>query len=410
MPIQFRCQYCRQRLGIADSRAGAVVDCPACGRTLRVPGRDDGAAGAQGTSARPEADPQLQSALQLLSAIGPGTPAETPPATIPIASVHKVVPRKAANVPVAPGKHAPTGADAATVASADPLKELAALPVAAVEDLPLLAEPELIEDTAGAAEVPAEAANKATAETPAVALFDPNAAPLAAALAELAAQPHPVPLAPPRSTLQRTFPILIPLLTGLLMFTAGYLTGRSGKSGSSDQPAVQSQPAAVPDTTTPPESVAPQPVAAGQISGIVQATGADGKTTPDAGALVIIAPADNPSELRIDGRFLRDAPDTPGRLAITAALAQLGVSFTHTAADGTFSLPLSSPGPGLLIVVSRRNVRPAAAPLPADVAAGLSEWFTAPSPVTGRLQTVVQNITAPGDGSGVRQNVTIPAM
>jgi hypothetical protein len=290
------------------------------------------------------------------------------------------------------------------------LKELAALPVAAVEDLPLLAEPELIEDTAGAAEVPAEAANKATAETPAVALFDPNAAPLAAALAELAAQPHPVPLAPPRSALQRTFPILIPLLTGLLMFTAGYLTGRSGKSGSSDQPAVQSQPAAVPDTTTPPESVAPQPVAAGQISGIVQATGADGKTTPDAGALVIIAPADNPSELRIDGRFLRDAPDTPGRLAITAALGQLGVSFTHTAADGTFSLPLSSPGPGLLIVVSRRNVRPAAAPLPADVAAGLSEWFTAPSPVTGRLQTVVQNITAPGDGSGVRQNVTIPAM
>lgn len=407
MPIQFRCQYCRQRLGIADSRAGAVVDCPACGRTLRVPGKDDGAAGTQVASARPEADPQLQSALQLLSVIGPGTSAETAPATIPMASVHKVVPRKAAHVPAIPGKHAPTGTDTAPVAPADPLKELAALPVAAVEDLPLLAAPELLEDTTGVAEVRAESANRATADTPAVALFDPTVAPLTEALAELAAQPLPIRLAPPRSVLQRAFPILIPLLTGLLMFTAGYL---AGKSGSSDQPAVESQPVTVPDTTAPPESVAPQPVAAGQISGLVQAAGADGKLAPDTGALVIIAPADNPSELRIDGRFLRDASDAPGRLAITAALGQLGVSFTHAAADGSFSLPLSAPGPCLLIVVSRRNVRAAAAPLPADVAAGLNEWFTAPSPVTGRLQTVVQTITAPGDGSGVRQNVTIPAM
>lgn len=408
MPIQFRCQYCRQRLGIADSRAGAVVDCPACGRTLRVPGKDDGAAGTQVTSARTAADPQLQSALQLLSAIEPGTQSGTAPATIPIASVHKVVPRKATHLPATPGKPVPTGSDTAPVAPADPLKELAALPVAAVEDLPLLAAPELLEDTTGIAEVAAEAANGATAETPTVALFDPTTAPLAETLAELAAQPLPgSPAAPPRSALRRSFPILIPLLTGLLMFTAGYLTG---KSGSSEQPAVESQAAAVPDTTAPPESVAPQPVAAGQISGLVQAAGADGKLVPDAGALLIIAPADNPSELRIDGRFLRDAPDTPGRLAITAALGQLGVSFTHAAADGAFSLPLSAPGPCVLIVVSRHNVRPAAAPLAADVVAGLNEWFTAPSAVTGRLQTVVQTITAPGDGSGVRQNVTIPAM
>lgn len=399
MPIQFRCQYCRQRLGIADSRAGAVVDCPACGRTLRVPGGDDGAVGTQVAAKTAEADSQLQSALQMLSAIGPGTQAETPPPTIPIASVHKVVPRKAAHVAATSGKHAP----------ADPLKELAALPVAPAEDLPVLAAPELLDDTAGDAEVPPESASRASAETAAVALFDPTAVPLAAALAELAAQPLPVPLAPPRSPLQRTFPILIPVLTGLLTFTAGYLTGKSGNSGSFDQSAVESQPAVVAETTAP-ESVAPEPVAAGQVSGLVQAADADGKLAPDAGALVIIAPADNPSELRIDGRFLRDAPDTPGRLAITAALGQLGVSFTHAAADGSFSLPLSAPGPCLLIVVSRRNVRPAAAPLPADVAAGLNEWFTAPSPVTGRLQTVVQNITAPGAGSGVRQNVTIPAM
>jgi hypothetical protein len=78
--------------------------------------------------------------------------------------------------------------------------------------------------------------------------------------------------------------------------------------------------------------------------------------------------------------------------------------------DGTYSLPLPDPGPCVLIVVSRRNARPASAPLPTDVAAALQQWFTAPSPVTGRLQTVVQTIAAAEAGTGVRQNITIPAM
>ncbi len=37
MPIKFRCQYCKQFLGISRKKAGEIVDCPTCGRTLRVP-------------------------------------------------------------------------------------------------------------------------------------------------------------------------------------------------------------------------------------------------------------------------------------------------------------------------------------------------------------------------------------
>lgn len=40
MPIKFRCQHCRQFLGISRTRAGQLVDCPTCGRTLRVPNLD----------------------------------------------------------------------------------------------------------------------------------------------------------------------------------------------------------------------------------------------------------------------------------------------------------------------------------------------------------------------------------
>ena len=40
MPIKFRCQQCRQFLGISRAQAGEVVDCPTCGRTIRVPELD----------------------------------------------------------------------------------------------------------------------------------------------------------------------------------------------------------------------------------------------------------------------------------------------------------------------------------------------------------------------------------
>ena len=40
MPIKFRCQHCRQFLGISRAKAGEVFDCPTCGWTLRVPELD----------------------------------------------------------------------------------------------------------------------------------------------------------------------------------------------------------------------------------------------------------------------------------------------------------------------------------------------------------------------------------
>ncbi len=37
MPIQFRCAYCNQLLGIARRKAGATVNCPTCGKPIVVP-------------------------------------------------------------------------------------------------------------------------------------------------------------------------------------------------------------------------------------------------------------------------------------------------------------------------------------------------------------------------------------
>src|SRR6185436_14271417 len=40
VPIKFRCNYCRQFLGISRAQAGGIVDCPTCGRSIRVPQLD----------------------------------------------------------------------------------------------------------------------------------------------------------------------------------------------------------------------------------------------------------------------------------------------------------------------------------------------------------------------------------
>lgn len=414
MPIQFRCQYCRQRLGIADSRAGAVVDCPACGRSLRVPGGDNRATDRPAPAATSEADSQLHSALQQLSAIGLGTPAETasPTARTPPASVQNFVPRKTAGAAVPPVRHSAAGAANSGAAPPDALRELAAFPAVNSEDLPLLAQPELLEEASSTDELPPAAPADQQGDPAAPATAADVEAPLVAALQELADQHPPATSAAQRPAAQRpavrrAFGLLIPVLTGLLMFTAGYLAGHSRKA---EPVAIETQTIAAPGETQPPAADPAATPEAGQISGLVQAAAADGKTVPDAGALVIIAPANNLSELRIDGRFLRDPPDSAARRAITAAFGQLGVSFTNAAEDGTFSLPLPAPGPCVLIAVSRRNSRPASAPLSSEVVSRLNDWFTAPSPVTGRLQTVVQEVTAPAGGGGVRQNLTIPAM
>lgn len=62
MAIQFRCNYCKSLLGIADSQAGAAVDCPRCGRTQKVPGRSQRPA-----EGKPVPDLRLQQALTALS-------------------------------------------------------------------------------------------------------------------------------------------------------------------------------------------------------------------------------------------------------------------------------------------------------------------------------------------------------
>lgn len=70
MPIKFRCQKCRQFLGISRALAGQVVDCPTCGRATRVPNLDGSR---EPIPSRPEldrGDSSLLNALDQLADLG----------------------------------------------------------------------------------------------------------------------------------------------------------------------------------------------------------------------------------------------------------------------------------------------------------------------------------------------------
>ena len=377
MPIQFRCQYCRQRLGIADSRAGTLVDCPACGRSLRVPSADGKVASGQPEQRAP--DVELESALQQLTNFGSETSAIEP--GTPVAESARIQPSSRSTLPVT------------------------------ATEIPLRAQPELLDDVITAEE--GRAASTSAAVHAGIAT-DTAAVQLTSVLTELAAQQPsvPIPAETRRTGFRRYFPTLISLLTALLAFFAGMLIAdhRSGGVPASSPSTAAEVPDTEADTVSrdQPQAAVTAP-AADQVSGIVFAKMADGRTEPDAGALVIIAPAKNASEFRLDGRFLRDDKTTVAHKALVAALKEFEVSFTFAGADGSYSLPVPRQGSCTLIAVSKRIARAAASPLADDVAGSLAEWFTTPSPITGRLQAVTQSVASPGPGAGIRQDITIAA-
>ena len=73
MPIKFRCQHCRQFLGISRAKAGEVFDCPTCGWTIRVPELDGTIKPLPGTGLDLEDSKLVQALDELASIDDPGS-------------------------------------------------------------------------------------------------------------------------------------------------------------------------------------------------------------------------------------------------------------------------------------------------------------------------------------------------
>jgi hypothetical protein len=351
MPIKFRCSYCNQFLGISRAQSGGVVDCPSCGRSIRVPNLD-GTVAPLPKPAIDLNDDSLATALDQLAAL----------------------------------EH-----DVETVASAAPIRNdlqpvMRSAPVAPV------AVPQTV--TLEASPSDAAVPSSSSSTRPWIEVEEQ--------LASLAsgAPRHSAPGAP--TGLNRRDA----LVAGATAITIGpvmwWLGGRSNNSKTSADDLKQA--AAAPGAPEKPAAPAAIAEAAPALTGRITYVTADGESRPDAGARILLLPELRPGStlLSVDG-FRANAAAADVQLA-QDALKLLGGAFTSADEQGRYGADLSSSGVYEILIVSNYQSRPAG-PLPEDLLKALSRFFDRPQQLVGQTAYEFTHIRFTGRESSVRDQV-----
>ena len=411
MAIKFRCPHCQQLLGISTTKAGTIVDCPACGRSLNVP-TEDGAGKRTEPKQPSNKDPGLLNALQELSAIGGSTPggAGPPPPSKPVARERKSpVPRTPSPqpgssqgsdrdtmriVPLA-NTHANPGTRAQQT---EGLSELAGM--ARPED----PEPLLLDERPQADGLDPNHDDDSPDSTSAT---RPRPHDLTSALQELADVPDTAqssamrsPPAGLESTSKRS--AFLPLMFALPAFAIGLLVGTFWKSNSPQNIQVPTPQggAGIPEALAPAPKVGEQ-----QINGIVTYIDDSGSSIADTGATVLLLPTKNTTRLRLDARPLRETTDSKARQAIEAALKTLGGFVYQADSSGKWTAAVPANTAFHVIVISRHRSRTDSQPVPADAIQSLSSWFDSPLHIVGRL--AVQQTQLPAESETDRSSTPL---
>lgn len=421
MPIKFRCQQCRQFLGISRSKAGNVVDCPTCGRTIRVPDLD----GTIRPLPKPGLDMQdssLAKALNEIAAIG--------------------------GEPVGADDDDAEQFDSAAVSDSDDMEqfesappeddvtERKAPPAAGPEvvELDPLPPPEPIELAPAAAqrrELPpsadfdddsgAERGWKSTRQggdswKRLLAAAEPEGESSAARVQSAAAEPvlppataQPAPLPSPAeqpASVTHTGPAVVRFaastwfaMAGIaaVVFAAGFWAGRITAlqpERSGDPTTTQS----VPDSDSQPPAAAASDDRTPAIRGRITWRTESGEVRPDVGARIIVLPVERDGSSLIPSAGLqRDSGEVDRELTHTM-IRQLGGDFQTTDDSGQFSIELPNAGRFHLIVLSNALPRDDGADI-TDVESVVSRYFDRPPVVLGRVQLYLDEVQYSGTGT-----------
>lgn len=367
MPIKFRCKYCQQFLGISRSRAGAVVDCPRCARSVRVP-ELDGRTRKMPEVPKPKNDSALISALSELSSLDGDTVGNVKPSA-----------KENAAAPVEP-------------AFSEPI------------DLPFSEKPVSIDRRL-------PAAMEAQEE---VGLVDPqysdSPVALTESLSELASLEHDSEDGPVSTELLQemrttsgaqkwmSMPALllsfIALIGGL---AGGWWLAESGLvnldrfrpknsapkpdgsvDAASELPNMNRQ---VPNSSTDSADVV--------VQGTIQFQDPSGHLLPDAGALILLLPSERIGTLLLDARSLNLLPAHPDFQATKAALNSFNATIVQADEEGLFAVSYSPDNACKIIVISKHSQRPDDVPLRADIQQLLKMYFQSPNHLCGRLSVQI---------------------
>jgi len=339
MPIKFRCSHCRQFLGISPSKAGELTDCPACGRTVRVPDLD-GSIAPLPTARIDPGDAQLAEALHALSRIG----------------------------------ESPTR-----------------------NELSRSVSPTVIANPAAVAAPPAVVAAPAQRHLPAERIAPAPAAQSSAdAIPELLFDFEPPIVEPIRRRAQRSptmeLRIVAAILTAVGVFLAGFFTGRAVErrpAGAATNPASVAQPAVAVDPiqrllAASPAATSQPPAETRGVAGMITWLTADGQSRGDGGARILALPAERPGSPPLSVAGFRAGTVPTERERAVATIRAAGGDYAIADEAGRFALQLPA-GRYEVLFVSRHQPRDSTQPLDAPVSQLLSAYFDQPSGLVGSV-------------------------
>ncbi len=342
MPIKFRCNYCHQFLGISRNRAGGVVDCPTCGRSIRVPELDG--------SAAPVPEPELD------------------------------------------------GADAHLARALDELAALANYDVSRPVRAGELAEPEtetpqpLLE--AVPLEIPLPVVQPISVPVGgSAAVSNPSPAAVSAVLDELvgSASAIPVTFAPPSPLTNRNgvSPLSLgwlacaPVAALLIGLWSGWLIWSGSQSRTSK------------DSGQPPNVAANAAVlATAQVQGRITYQTEAGDIRPDIGACVLVFPRTWDAASRLAPVGLRPADADADQTVAVAVIEAMGGKASWTNAGGVYTLSLPVAGTYRVVILSRLSARRDDADIPAADQTLLQAYLTDPEATIGRRSYAIRQVEA----------------
>lgn len=369
MPIKFRCDYCRQLLGIAHTKAGSLVDCPTCGRTLRVP-NEDGTVDPPPAVGLNLADDGLRRALDELAELDqakpkPGAELNAQPASATDDSLGgRQSTRGLLETPPVVVKPKPIVQVPKPSLPQSNAIALEPLPAAAVITAP---EPQRGNSAGPSHEPPAAALAGASPEE--ILAGIPGPAP-----AVKAATSRPTPAAPNQGYAFRWL-VAVGVASGFIGVGLGFGLGRIFLSSG----VIESRSPAVREVV--PEAAPAKP----QVKGRITFRNARGQVEPDAGACLILVPSPRDNAVKLPSVGLRPNDESKVRLQALDVLQGQGGRLAIADSDGNYHFELPEERTYQVILLSHFQGRLADDPGPEEARKAVEENFDRPEQLVGKL-------------------------
>lgn len=365
MPIKFRCNYCRQFLGISRAQAGGIVDCPTCGRSIRVPQLD----GSLQPLPEPELnlqDAHLARALDELARLATG---DSQPAVQEL------------------GDQSAFDEDAENEIP-QPIPEPIPIEVP-IPPTPISINPPLQgDDSLHSSSEGVSLARPSLSKS-----ITPDVLEEFAALSIPGAPSVPPPVEPIASTAprqhqprQRSLPHLAWITA--LAFVAGMLFERFVK--------ILESPAKAPDVHAAKSDEAPL-AASTELTGRITYKSADGSSQPDRGARVLAFPQQRDGEVKLSVVGFRPADSATDAKVAAAALQALGGGVAAADDNGQYRLDVPA-GSYELLILSHYQPRDETTPVDPALRKLLAEYFDQPDTLPGRVEYEFGPLRVKGTG------------